>query len=902
MGLNHKPDTSPTARRLQRLVARARAADLWERVWRGIVPILLVVGLFVCVSWLGLWLEVPRWGRAVGVAVFAAALLYVALGLRHLAPLSRRDALRRIDRASGLAHRPASVLEDRLATEARDPATAALWALHQRRAEAEMARLRVGVPSPRVADKDRYALRAGILVAVIASGLVAGPQRAARLAAAFDFAPAPSAGAGYRLDAWIDPPAYTGKPPQLLDLKSASAQNTAHPLEVAVPAGSIVVVRASGGSVDVETTGPLRPEKKPKAKDGGAGTAQAPAAKPPANGDSETRLVLNGDGRLILKHDGGLRGIFDLKAIADRPPTITLHDIPKFNARGSMTLATTTNDDYGVSKAEAVFDRPALDGVPVKGPTLVPPPQAELSLPGASKGVGDAETTIDLSDHPWAGAQVTMTLVAHDEGHNEGRSEPYTITLPQKPFVNPLARALVEQRRILVLQPGRRGIVAAALSALMADPDAVGTKPAIYLGLRFASTGLQHAQTNKQLLDVADFMWNMALQIENGDLSDAERDLRAAEKALRDAIDRHASPEEIQRLTQNLQAAMDKFLKELAEQQRRQDNQQAQSQGRPSRSISSRDLQRLIDRLKEQARSGNREEAKKALDELQDILENLKTARGQQADPQSRAMAEGMNQLDQAMRDQQDLRDETYRQGQQGQQPGQPGQQEGQGNQGQSGQQGQEMGQMGSPGFGQQGGDSNSQDPSQQGQGGQRRPGQRQMGQGSGGPNDLGARQRELRDRLAQIQKKLRAAGEGQGSLEQAEKAMRDAEDALRQGDTSSGRAVDAQGRALDAMRQGAQKLADAMQKQGDPNGQGQGEAENTPGQGQREGEQTGDTDPLGRPRGTHSIDSMARFDPMGLPAAQRAQRVLDELRRRLSDPSRAQEEIDYLERLLRSY
>lgn len=896
MGLNRKPDTSPTARRLQRLIARARAADLWERVWRALMPILIVVGLFVCVSWLGLWLEVPRWGRGVGVAIFAAALLYVSLGLRHLAPLSRRDALRRIDRASGLAHRPASVLEDRLATEARDPATAALWALHQRRAEAEMTRLRAGAPAPRLADRDRYALRAGVLVAVIACGLVAGPQRAARLAAAFDFAPAASTGAGYRVDAWIDPPAYTGKPPQLLDLKSASAQNTAHPLEVAVPTGSIVVVRASGGSIDVETSGPLVPEKKPKPKapEGSATTNQAAAPKTLAPGDSETRLVLNGDGRLILKHDGGLRGIFDLKAIADRPPTITLRDIPKFNARGTMTLATTTNDDYGVSKAEVIFSNPAIDGVPMKGPSLVPPPQAELSLPGASKGVGDAETTVDLSDHPWAGAQVTMTLVAHDEGRNEGRSEPYTITLPQKPFTNPVARALVEQRRLLVLQPDRRGKVAAALSALMADPEAVGTVPAVYLGLRFASTSLQHAQTSKQLIDVADFMWNMALQIENGDLSEAERDLRAAEKALRDAIDRHASPEEIQRLTQNLQAAMDKFLKELAEQQRRQDNQQAQAQGRASRSISSRDLQRLIDRLKEQARSGNREEAKKALDELQDILENLKTARGQQADPQSRAMAEGMNQLDQAMRDQQDLRDETYKQGQQGQPQGQ---QEGQENQGQNGQ-GQNGQGQGSQGFGPRGGDPSGQDPSRQGQGG--RPGQRQMGQG--GQNDLGARQRELRDRLAQIQKKLRAAGEGQGALEQAEKAMREAEDALRQGDAGSGRAVDAQGRALESMRQGAQKLADAMQKQGDPNGQGQGEAENTPGQGQREGEQTGESDPLGRPRGTHSIDSMARFDPMGLPAAQRAQRVLDELRRRLSDPSRAQEEIDYLERLLRSY
>ena len=49
-------------------------------------------------------------------------------------------------------------------------------------------------------------------------------------------------------------------------------------------------------------------------------------------------------------------------------------------------------------------------------------------------------------------------------------------------------------------------------------------------------------------------------------------------------------------------------------------------------------------------------------------------------------------------------------------------------------------------------------------------------------------------------------------------------------------------------------------------------------------------------------MNSLSRFDPLGIPAAQRAQRVLEELRRRLGDPNREQEEIDYLERLLRSY
>ncbi|MGB6982484.1 MAG: DUF4175 family protein, partial [Methylocella sp.] len=57
-------------------------------------------------------------------------------------------------------------------------------------------------------------------------------------------------------------------------------------------------------------------------------------------------------------------------------------------------------------------------------------------------------------------------------------------------------------------------------------------------------------------------------------------------------------------------------------------------------------------------------------------------------------------------------------------------------------------------------------------------------------------------------------------------------------------------------------------------------------------------TDPLGRPAASlRGFDPSARF-----PGAERARRVLEELRRRLGEPARPREEMDYLERLLRRY
>ncbi len=900
-----RPPQSATERRLQRLVALARAADLWERLWRGLIPPLVVVGLFLCVSWLGLWLAVPHWARAGGVALFALLLAASCFGLRRLAPIGRRDALKRIDRASGLGHRPASSLDDRLATAGRDPGTDALWALHLRRAEAEVDRFKPGAPSPRAADLDRFALRAGVVVACLACAIVAGPQRYARVAAAFDVGGFAASGAGSRLDAWIDPPAYTGKAPVLLDLAADAAHDAAHPLRLAAPIGSTLIIRSAGDeAAAVETSGPLLPpppkpvEKVADGKTSDGKPADDKTADGKTTGDAaapgETRLVLHGDSRLVLRQGGSLRGTFDIAAVPDLPPTIVLREVPKSNARGSLTLAYTLADDYGVAGAEAVFAHPKLDGEAVAGPSLVDPPKVQLSLPGVTHGIGDADTTADLSDHPWAGARVSMVLVARDEGGNEGRSEPVEIVLPQKPFGNPLARALVEQRRLLVLDPGRRASVAAALDALMLEPDGFGTSKGVYLGLRYAADALARAQAKPDLVAVADFLWGMALQIENGDLSDAERALRNAEKELRDAIERRAPDEDIQTLTQNLQAAMDRFLKELAEQDAKGDGQRADN-AQPSKAISPRDLQKLIDRLKEQARSGNREEAKRALDELQEILENLKTAKRGKADPQARAMAESLNQLDQMMRDQQELRDQTFKQMQGGEQRAdtdEDGDEEKPGR-GQGGQEraGQEQGGREQGGRGQNG----------KGQGGQGKQGrgepQREGGQAG---RSLDQRQQELHDRLAAIQKKLKATGQGQGALGEAGDAMGEAADALKNGDGSNGQAVDAQGRALDALQKGAKKLAEAMQQQqGEGNGQASGDGKDSG----QEGQATGDADPLGRPRGGgNTLHSSSRFDPLGVPAAQRAQRVLEELRRRLGDPARAQDEIDYLERLLRSY
>ena len=680
----------PAVERLDRLAARAGLAIAWEKIWPVTAMLLTLLGFFLAASFLGLWLETPRWGRMLGVALFAVLALAALATLARFRTATRAQKLARIDRDSGLPHRPATAMEDQLANANEDPATRALWALHRARMERAAQALTLRLPSPRLVERDRYALRAFALLAVVATAFVAGPEKYARVLAAFDWRTEGALSAGYRLDAWVDPPAYPGKPPVILNLRDEAGAKASR--KVQAPVGSMIVVRSSEASnVSVEIAGGLEVAK----ADESAAKGKAAAT------DTELRWTLKGDGKLVLKRFGSVISSFDLTSAPDRAPVISLNGEARRNSRGSLTLGYKIEDDYGVTGAEANFAKPVLAGKPVTGRTLAEAPKMGLALPAGSGGLGEAETTADLSEHPWAGAIVTMTLSAKDEGGNEGLSDPVEITLPQRSFVKPLARALVEQRRNLVLAPDTKGRVLSSIKGLMIAPDQFGVTAGIYLGFHNIANRLTRARKDADLLGVADLMWEMALRIEDGGLSDAERDLRAAQQELRDALNRGAPQDEISKLMDQMRAALDKFLNELAQQAQREGRDQepqSRADNDNSRTITSQDLQSMLDRIEEMMRNGQMAEAQKMMEQLQNLLENLRSAQRQRGtDPMAREMNKALDELDQMTRDQQELRDNTFRneekkqrrnqahrqkdRSQQGMQQGQPGQQGQQGDQ-----------------------------------------------------------------------------------------------------------------------------------------------------------------------------------------------------------------------------
>jgi uncharacterized protein (TIGR02302 family) len=832
---------------LTRALRRARWTIFWERLWPALASIATVIGLFLAVSWLGVWLWLPPTARAIGLGVFFLLTAAAFAPLLMLRVPSRVDALRRLDRNSGLPHRPATAMADDIAVPTHDSYSLALWRAHIERVLRGTKSLRAGTPMPRLALRDPFAVRALVAVLVVATFFGAGGERMKRLAAAFDWQGV-MAPANFRVDAWVSPPPYTGRPPVILPgLRPGEPVQTSTTL--AVPAGSTVVIRATGIHLDVTASGGL--------------AEPASGAQTNAKGSEERRFVISDAGAVTVRGAAAGDVTWKFTAIPDNPPTVALAKEPEGQARGALQLSYKLEDDYGVTGAQAIFKLQSSEGTnghPAR--PLYGAPDFPLVLPQARTKNGIGQTTKDLTEHPWAGTDAAMILTARDEAGNEGQSAAFEFRLPERPFSKPIARALIEQRRILALDGDAQASVLTALDALTLAPERFNMESNVYLGLRSIFWQLSRAKTDDQLRDVVGRMWDMAVHLEDGSISDAEQALRAAEEALRQALERGASDEEIKRLADQLRAALDKFLQALAEQMRKNPQQLARPLDPNARQLRPQDLRNMIDRLEQMARSGARDAARRMLQDLQQMLENLQMARpGQQMDGDGDDdMMSALDELGDLIRKQQQLRDRTFQQGQDQRRDRQRGQRGQQGQQGQEGQQGDQMG-------------------------------------------ELRENQQGLRDQLKRLMEELRKKGFGQGQQGQGEmdqlgragEAMGDAEGQL--GDGNADGAVDSQGRALEALRRGAQNLAQSMQQQGmlgpGPNGQ--------PGRlGLPRAQQ--DTDPLGRPlRGRDYGDDTTVKVP-GEIDVQRARRILEELRRRFGENFRPQLELEYIERLLRDF
>ena len=132
--------------------------------------------------------------------------------------------------------------------------------------------------------------------------------------------------------------------------------------------------------------------------------------------------MIKGDGSAAVHGVLGTDLVWNFTAIPDRAPNIELIRDPERQARGALRLDYKMDDDYGVVEAKATFALKEEQSSEKPPRPLFAAPEYGLTLPQARTAAGTAQTTHDLTEHPWAGADVTMTLTAKDEAGNQGRS------------------------------------------------------------------------------------------------------------------------------------------------------------------------------------------------------------------------------------------------------------------------------------------------------------------------------------------------------------------------------------------------------------------------------------------------------------------------------------------------
>ena len=627
---------------LARKLFLASAALAWERLWPALWPATAIMLVFAVVAVWGGFELLPGWLHLAVLTGFAVGLLAtLRRAARRLRWPTTEESRRRIERDSGAAHRPLEALTDTLGRPA-GAQMLSLWQAHQARALAAARKLRVAWPRAGLAARDPRGFRIALGLLLLVGFVSTGGEWRARFTVAFT----PDLRGGERLApelaAWIAPPAYTAVPP--IFLTPAPGQDPAAFVPPAAPGETIRVPAGAEFFARVH---------------GGRGLPQLSGATPSPldftqvdSANFQVTAVLDSASGLRVSQGRGTLGDWTIEIVPDRAPEIAHAHPVVVTQRMALQIQYAATDDYGLAAVRLRVRRTDTGAEEV----------LEIPLPVLHPRESAATRVFDLTPHPWAGLPVALILEAEDGTGQTGVAAPVRIRLPEREFTNPIARAIIEQRRNLVAEPGRRDEVHEALDVI-ADLNAVeigdyGT----YLLLRSSVARLRYDQSDAAVAEVVDQLWTTALALEDGALGVSERALRDAQQALQDALSRDAPDAEIERLIEELRQAMQDYMQALAERARDNPPEAGQQPGEAP-TLSARDLMDMLDRAMDLNRLGAREAAQQLLSELQQMMENLRAGTPQQG----QGMAEEtLQELNEMMQQQQQLRDQTFQQEQRG--------------------------------------------------------------------------------------------------------------------------------------------------------------------------------------------------------------------------------------------
>jgi len=828
--------------RVKLIVWWSRGALFFEQILGLLFPAIVFPALYLALALTGLFESTgDPWRLILASMALAGFAFYLHQNWPKVRWPNTQASERRAETDANLALGTLSALHDHPET-GDGSASAALWKAHQQQLSAKAKFITAQPTRAVLAAKDSWGLRVLVVLALFTGVIFAGPAWQTRLGTALHPGLLLATDQNVAIEAWLNPPEYAGLPPIFF--------NAAEPQQLVALPGTEFVIRVVGA------------RRAPLLRARGETIARTRLASL-GNGVFEGRVTITGTSTLTLS--GGAKGTWSIDARADLPPMIRFEENPEANEIDELTFSFIAEDDFGVenvqlrisSETEGYFEKTDI---------------VALILPKAKKL--EQQQSLDLTQHILAGLPVRLQLEALDGAGQTTRSEPVFVHLPEKLFIKPLAKAIAEQRHLVMrdtrsyapipepkpaeleaqaamlggdmilnerplarlsLAPSGVQRTSALLRSVMRAPQLANQDPVVWIGLAYVSGRLLKARGQNDLTDLNPEMWQIALRAEGGELESAAAALKLAEKALQTALLLSAPPSELHRLSQKYEMAVKRYLQALA----RQALDEEGGAGGMGNAMSADQLQEMLDALQALTETGATGDARALLKALAAMLQNLRLqmATGQGGDGEEDIVAEAMRkaleELGEMLGKQREVLDETQ----------------------------------------QQTNTENGSEPS-----GAQQP----AAGGAGSMQDLADKQGQLQNALQELGKSGAVANSGAGqALDDAAQAMGEAAQALIQGEGEP--ALAAGQRALSQLRQGAETLAGEMLDH-------------------QEGEENrGQRDPFGRQSNSGSMSADGTEIP-DLIDPQQARKILQEIRRRAAEQQRTREELDYLERLLERF
>ncbi|MEN9856446.1 MAG: hypothetical protein RLZZ157_1572 [Pseudomonadota bacterium] len=594
------------------------------------------------------------------LAGLALLLAFVASGrvVQTFAPITQPKAQRLMEVQAGYGElAPLTGGDDRLVG-----GDGALWAWHQSSLAAASTALAKPV-WPQLTRGDRIK---GLCL-LIAFGLCIAQPQAALRALNFDLSPL-MGDSQLVMDVWAQPPSYTGLPAVRLN------RETRH---YSLPQGTIIMARMDGARGAPTLRVGHRSTAMTRAR-GGAWSAQLPLMS-----DANVRL-----------NRFGTRAQWQVSLITDKAPRFDGPASIKTDSRGRLDIAFSAQDDYGVT---AAFVRLT----PIKTPIgLVGHDRFEIPLDltdgaEATDGEGARQFFVDVAQHALAGLDVSAQIVVRDALGQEALAPPVTLPLPSPAFTNSLATALQEQRLLILREARPYQVPRPALPSLF-DPDQnmpikldltealagapvgmvrahallratlsamreTGLSDLGVLSLHYALERLSIARAVADAHAVAPLLWELALQAEASDKTPAQQQIAQARQALEQALRGGADADQIERLNEDLRAAIGERLNELSQQGAESGDGQGEGAGAGGNAISQDDIDEKLNALEQSGTSGARQDALDQLDQLSELMDNLQSGSsgGGTSDNAGESANSAASSLDDLMQEQRKLSDDT---------------------------------------------------------------------------------------------------------------------------------------------------------------------------------------------------------------------------------------------------